>query len=540
MSTAPPRKNARRRLAPQGPLLSAATNYVIDVWVGFEFPIPVVPGQPIPFWWHFWSNNRALDLGTGYRARVLLGTDELFRTHGLTDDFLPYVPSWTPVDSGSQERLINPPAYFSTLGAALYVFGERELLLEIVTNGKDAGPYTATAPLTVAEEAVDARWWRWPPQYEVPGLLGARLHWKQPYNVRGTFINRSRHSRMHVDATLLEVEGTNPAFPRQYPATDLDRQLDPDQESTVDLLLSHEIVQDWRWLIPGVWYPKGPYEKTFEYRAEFVLQDAFGNKYTPRTSGPMKAHVNVTSDKVDLAAAAHGLQLATIVLAAASYVLWFLGVAATATGVAAAIMGGLALDPPEPDPRFLEPVQPVRFPLPRSLYKEKRLQSFRRWVEAMTAVAGDMTTLIAIHARLLGAHRAGSRRGLALQGEAYLGVLQAMVERAAALPVLTEEAGKALEDTGVLSARGLKRSLTAARWKTALSKVAAQLGKEGLRGEALKSALESYRLERLRPLLAKGIRPVLRLGSLPVIAAAKEVEKGAASVLLRTGLVTRR
>jgi hypothetical protein len=76
---------------------------LFEVFVGMAFDKTVVPGEPIPVSFWFWTWNNALDLGTGWSLKVYYtesskssGTMIFQLPAGPGESFLPYKFKWIP------------------------------------------------------------------------------------------------------------------------------------------------------------------------------------------------------------------------------------------------------------------------------------------------------------------------------------------------------------------------------------------------------------------------------------------------------------
>jgi hypothetical protein len=422
---------------------------------------PVVPGQPIPITITFSPVDRSL-VGNGCHIDIfledaVLADPRIFQT---PDDgtHQAYVGATSPFDILEMHVLIPPPPPLSLLGRHLYAFGDHTLRLELTTNGQARGPFESVAILTVVPEQVSSDWWKW----QNMGLSASR--WKEPYAIAGWCENRSQYSAMTFDLSLDETDETS-ALKEYAPLTALVDARAPTDSARESDLQSVQIVQDWAWLVQGVWAPKGPVGKEFSYRMKFTLHDVWGNDYPSELSRQATVVVNVSDTKLGLAQLAFSSNASAIALgiaaAALSEIPWLglvLGTAATAAGIVAAVAGDKALDPPAPNPRYREEVQPVKFVLPGEWQRDedRGLEDVRTFFEMTGQFLNDLAALGEIHSRLLGARRDDDHDGAAFQTGTYHRLLDKMTERVSVLQASADSAARAIHRTGAFQSEQFK------------------------------------------------------------------------------------
>src|SRR6266487_5069325 len=108
-----------------------------------EPPLPIVPGYKVSVHWSiYFPESPEFDLGTTLKVDVYLDGELVFRDKGF--DFRPgiKIKSDAPLD----------------IPDSLYLFGNRELLLEVTGDGWDPGPFQSRGRLVIQEEPVDFHW----------------------------------------------------------------------------------------------------------------------------------------------------------------------------------------------------------------------------------------------------------------------------------------------------------------------------------------------------------------------------------------------
>jgi len=504
-------------------LIAALEELLTAAFASLSIDTAVVPGQPIPISLSFFSESSSLDFGTGCRIAIFLDQDKIFQMPN-DETFLPYTPSslWK-VDIGDVQALIDPPPPYSPLGERLYAFGQRELRLEITTNGRDRGPYTDTAILTVVPEAVSQYWWQW------QGDLLQGAAWKASYTLAGTCENKSQYVRMQFTVELDETNGNGNT--KSY--GDFSVEVEKQQSSP---LTFPPITQAWPWLIQGIWVPEDQVGKEFFYTAQLTLQDSYGNQYSPVNSSTLEVVVNVSDTKLAEAQAAFSSAVSAAALAAAADIpfLGWLAVLALAATVAAAVLGEEALDPPEPSPYYLEHVEPVPLAWPKEFYKNDKLVEFRSYFEVLGELLGDLIALGEIEARLLGAQASGSKQGIELQAGSYRQIVQQMVWKARTLAELAKVTMQSTEIQQGFSSQEMKAFI--ARSKPVSSvQITRHLEQVGFNQTTLESIKEVIASPKLRELMLslEGFTRLFPMTSLCMILLVRIIQSASEKTLRR-------
>jgi hypothetical protein len=535
-------------ILPTKPKMISVALTPVDVSLSFLADGPVVPGQPIPVDWFFANLSGRFDLGTGYRIRISWGDEVLYVSRDdpqldsrrLPDSEYIAVAPLGSFEAAHVRTSLPVPACHSPLGQRLYQFGQRELRLELTTNGSDRGPYEAVDTLSIVPELV-AGWWTWPEQLDYePGLAVPIFRWKQHYNIRGEFANKSKFVRMDLDAVLEDREEVSgPVVRRSYPK----QPVDSESTVTVALPLPDPIVHDWTWFDQKLSYPAaGPTSKNFYYTSEFSLSDCYSNKYPATTSAELPVLVKVPGNKVDLGAAAFAAQVSSWVLLALSKIPiigFIFGIGATVAAITAQALGKAAVDPPGPNARFLRPVDVGRSTLPKKAFANDRMRPFAEMAIRIESIANAMVALSEIEARLQGARLAKSKEGESLQTRSYRNLLGEAEAAAKELPGLTEEAITALESFDELKPRAVKKLLSRGeKRRSPLARAAIEASRSSTRRAADVEAVVASRAT--RSLVSGGIGLSLRVLSSSVLKAVMTLERDARLVLNRSGEEHRR
>lgn len=487
----------------QPTLIEWYLQYLADkVWLSFAVNKRVVPGQPILVSWRIWAFTDQYDLGTGYRVRVLFENQELLHAPDDQTQFLPYVH---PGDSGRVAKSIAALPPDNDLGVELYTIGPKTFTIEVTTNGKDAGPFTATASFDVVYEAVDRSWWVWPQwqqPYQTLGPLGStqsgpNLLWKQSYNVDGQLFNHSQYVKMHAEVRLdqLEVVVGSSVVSRQYPGHDIDKQRKPSVVPSATFDLDEQISQQWSWLNQGTWYDTGPNDKQIIYTANITLTDAYENVYPEFASIPITFFFTVSSDKVYYAEGAFAAWLISVAFS------WFPWVGKPA-GILAGVLGSQALDPLPPDPAFLKVADRVTTLLLPAKHDQPDFAVVRQFFETVARIVDATRTLTVTDARLRGARAAQSAEGIKLQTATYHELLQQMLADARRLSALTEDSVRAL------NTKEVSKKVDKAVSKSALAKAAKKVKGKKERATLVKQASSLFR---------KGPRSAFRLLTIALV-----------------------
>lgn len=394
----------------------------------------VVPGERPTVTWQL--QNSCVDLGL-VTARVLFAGTELYKSQGLTIGL--------QASGGEQDRLVPPTTAVSptAVAAGLWRVGAKTLDLVVDGSGPTVASFLATATLTVVREPVGPGWWTWtgPP-------VGSGFPWEIPYGLSGTFMNLGQ-SRLTLNAVTLrehDIATTGLAADVLRPAMQSLGRLVPGAILPIAWPL---FTQTWSWFEVISMLPSGPLFKTFDYTAEFPLQDDFSNAYSIVSSAALRVVVTVSQEKFYFAFTSYmgqlmgaGLLIAAAVAAAGVITIIGAGFLAGTAGTAFTIAQGfreLAEDPPIADFDYDESVSlPERFVALSRLGPE--FAGLRGVLELVSRVATYSQALSRIEGKLLGAQVDGRAEAVRSQREAYVATM-ALLERAAAgLPAAAAQA----------------------------------------------------------------------------------------------------
>lgn len=194
-------------------------------------------------------------------------------------------------------------------------------------------------------QPIQPDWWQWRsinPRNEL---------WKEEYVVSGAFTNMGGFNIQDLAITILEVS-EDPANLLLHEANLGSTEHALVQPSRTAPGAVAPIKKEWQWFIPGVWVVKGPTHREFRYKALISAKDVNDVPYPSVASSELRVIVNVSKLKRTSGSFAMGAASAAAALLATI----FLAAAGAAAYGAAAAAGAVALDPPEPDPNFLNHV----------------------------------------------------------------------------------------------------------------------------------------------------------------------------------------
>jgi hypothetical protein len=411
------------------------------VWVRFSVDSAVVPGQPVPITWEVVPGmGSGLVAGTRVDATVSLNGNDLWKKIHV------------PVSTPQHDEIVPANDFDATL---LYKISTKTLRLEISGPPRAAGPWTANANLVVIPERIDQSWWQWDnPQNPIV------TDWKKSYPMNGRLLDRSLFGQMDTAyVQLTEDSNARGSFTagRMNPGTQIP-------------IAFPSITQDWQWIITGVWAVTGPLVKEFHYVVEFSFVDHYGNGYPVVQSTPVTVSVGVALGKrmagaTAMAAAADAVYWAAAAGAALAGFITAFGAPAlfaVAAGwyAAATTAGKVAQDPPEPDPRYREP---VKLQSPRHLQvldSNAQLKPIGAVISAVEQVFTASLALSEIEGRWMGARDAGDRKAMGLQAASYETVRAGLLKTVARVNRLAGEADRVLSNETVVSGPTLHKFLT--------------------------------------------------------------------------------
>ncbi len=406
----------------------------------------IVPGErPVVSWQ---LRNTCVEFGL-ITGRVLFAGTELHKSQGLTIGLR--------TSGGEPDRLVpvTPAVPPTAVAAGLWTVGTKPLDLVVEGSAPGVSPVPASAPLTVVLETVGPGWWSWssPP-------VGSTFPWKGSYALAGTFMNLGQ-SRLTVNAIALREHDV--AMPDA--TTDV---LRPATQSLGPLVAGATLpvpwppfTQTWNWFDFVSMLPVGPLSKTFDYTAEYTLQDDFGNAYALVSSGTIRVVVPVSQAKFYFAFTSYMGQLvgtALLVMAAlaAAGVITIIGAAALAGAAGTAFTIALSFRALAGDPPFADFDYDELVPLPERSVNLARLGAelpgTRSLLELVNRVALYAQALSRIEGKVIGAQVDGRLDSARRQGEAYARTMEMLKGAADALPAAaaeaTDELGRLLDSAG--------------------------------------------------------------------------------------------
>ena len=406
---------------------------------------PVVPGQPINVTWGVVASPAMGNVV----ATISFGNTVLYTSKPLPIKKYIFIGGYSgAVESVSLQ--FTPTSAAAQAGLYSIQTGPfaKTLTLSVVGDGQLKGPFTASAPLVVVGENLDASWWNWLP-------LGP-LTWNTPYSVGGNFFNRSQWSAMKVQLTLLETDVlTNQSANRGTPSA-ITQPVGPNPIEVV----FPPITQNWQWVSCPSGTSGGPSAKQFDYSALIQIQDSWGNNYAPLTVGTLNQWVQVPHNKLVLrggAAAAFGAAIgagsAGLILGIFSF-----GVGAAVGGAAfaslmatAAALCGQAQDPPTPDFKYGETAKLLIYPLPMLPADATQLPATWILLKAILECIAIADALGRTEGKLLAARTARDKNGIKLQTMSYKDLMKRLMTKAKTLAAGMDKAARELSAEAAFS-----------------------------------------------------------------------------------------
>ncbi len=430
--------------SPPGFVAPFGSVVIRELVVDLEVDGPIVPGQPITFFWKASTFSIATPLDLGTVTFTLFVVDQ----YGNVDTGAPLYSATlsksdsaavTPGDFQSNKYSVQPIA---DLAQRLYRIGTQVLRLVVSGTGQD-GPYESNdAGLVVNGEPVDGSWWQW----DVPS--SRNVEWKvDKYPVQGEVLNRSKYALINCTATMLETNLTDgDGTPKQLGADQPNAPVASGQHAAISFGMI-DFSKSWPWYITGIFVPTGTIERLYAYQVRLDITDQFHNPYQIETSEVL-VDVRVSDKKIAACSTACGLMAGALVelVAAAALACTPAGpiLTAIAVGMAGAAQGiGVAAnDPPVPDPRYRDLFEPRSVALPDNDDLAGILAALRSVFAIGAAVEAQDET----NSRIVGAQQARDGRAERLQRAHFARLCEDMRKEAQRLRRLTPMAGKFLAD----------------------------------------------------------------------------------------------
>ena len=372
-----------------------------------NFDNTIHPGQPIPIRWSV-SDSRAITT-SHYTATIYYQGAEILNLGNM------------------QRGEIQP----TQLPRDFYRIGEtRVLTLRVNGPATDTGMWSeARLSVEIVGENIDDSWWEWRP-------LRLSVRWKQDsYTISITIHNGSQWSSLSGTLVLGQLIDQN------IPYSDVSSQMVSVPRSSRVTTTFPAFTQAWPWFDRALLLPFGALSKLFRYSLNYTLSDEYGNPYRGSSyPSPVRSTsavlVEVSSAKIIELSAAFTAQLVAIYMAVMAGLLIAGVITASGAGVVAALAAAFAataqllamaaLDPPEPDSRFLESVDLVVRMMPKALAETSQLKNVVIALQLTNRILGGIDALSQIEGRLIGARLAKSDEGIRLQTDSYLKIVSQM------------------------------------------------------------------------------------------------------------------
>lgn len=411
---------------------------------------PVVPGQPINVTWGVVASPAMGNVV----ATISFGNTVSYTSKPLPIKKYIFVGGYSgAVESVSLQ--FNPTSAAAQAGLYSIQAGPfaKTLTLSVVGDGQLKGPFTASAPLVVVAENLDASWWNWLPL--VP------LTWNTPYSVGGNFFNRSQWSSMKAQLTLLETDVlTNQQTNRGTPPA-LTQPVGPNPTEVI----FPSITQNWQWVSCPSGTSGGPSAKQFDYSVLIQMQDSWGNNYAPLTVGTLNQWVQVPHNKLVLRGGAAAAFASAIAAGSAGGLLaiFSFGVAAAVGGgvfaslmATAAALCGQAQDPPTPDFNYGETAKLLIYPLPLIPADATQLPATWSFLKVILECIAIADALGRTECKLIAARSVRNKNGIKLQTMSYKDLLKRLMTMAKTLPAAMEKAARELGSEGAFSVTNVR------------------------------------------------------------------------------------
>lgn len=473
------------------PLTSQYLTKLLGPLAHLDLPTSIVPGQPLSLTWELdvYLGAPGDQMLQGLTAKIYLNCDVLYvspQPVQITTSLYGFKTS------GPQEVTIPPPAD-PAIAKRLYSFGTKILRLEVTDSG-GKGLFADQNTVDVVAENSDASWWNW----ELMGVApsddpqGYSAWFGQPYQVAGTFTNRSQWSGRHGTLRILELYSfdysANPPFIEPPVGTERASTAFDLPPGATQQLGSVAIVNTWSWLslsggafgfgstVPWISQTPtsfGPNPKIYglsndttfheyDYLVLASLEDDYGNQYPeaiyPTTYMALNDWLHSQpAIEVIVAIPESKLQLAETASNLLSYAQWFMyfswlipaadriaeHLTETAEGYVLA-----ANDPPNPDPRYREPVTMSGNQMPEFMAGDLQLSVLDQGIALIGHILEAWQAQNIIQGRLEGARLANDKGALQLQAESYIATVNHLVDAASRLLRLTTAMVDAIEKDG--------------------------------------------------------------------------------------------
>jgi len=437
-------------------------------WIELMVQSPIVPGQPVTFAFSIYTIF-PVDIENAI-ARLYLVDDQDHPVFGSAKPLFEIALgtlSLLGIEAG--------PGVFGGFNSDTFTFvppteqqntiyevngRQRHFLRVALTGDGPVGPlYSTSAELQVAYEAIDASWWVWD---SGPQSVGWKI---DHYTLGGQFTNKSvGNSTMTCNVVLRELDLTTFAPDHTYGPDDNPQPIAHGGTAAVKWG-NTDFTKTWEWFLTFVDSINGETSKLFGYIVEISITDNFQNTYPNFVSSATSVRVTVSDQKLN---AAHGGEIAfaewVTFSALAIATSWIPGVGAAFGALASAALatnGGLsniAKDPPEPDPRYREPVTVAAPKIESALQALPQFKALARFFELSQWIVNSVDALGQIESRLLGAKEAEDKIAYSRQKASYVDVLATIREYAIQIQDTARQAASSLDMKKLVSAARLRKA----------------------------------------------------------------------------------
>ncbi|OLE52373.1 MAG: hypothetical protein AUG51_18340 [Acidobacteria bacterium 13_1_20CM_3_53_8] len=297
-----------------------------------------------------------------------------------------------------------------------------------------------------------------PPTWEWTVPAPAYLWKRDTYTMSGRIRNNSRFSRMTVvpvmhEETVGTETPTIPAHTYSVPGGST-IPVGPSAAAPVAFPPINWDWTSWPWFDRITLVGIGNVGRTFRYVVNFTASDDYDNSYQALASSQTDVIVYVPLNKNAALLAAFTAQLtaaAALIAAGVSLLVpvvglagaaWWFGAASTAETIAQ-FLAGVAMDPPEPDSRYMEVVRFTQEPNAKPS-AAAQLPSLTEFLAFAKRIADIPLALSQIEGKLMGARQANDSGGIELQEGSYVKGLQAMISDTESLLKLLPDVQKEL------------------------------------------------------------------------------------------------
>jgi hypothetical protein len=370
--------------------------------------ISITPGEQIPIKWEF--DAGASDVGHQVTARIEFEGNVIYASGPVI---------LKTGKSGLQRATIVIGD--EAIAKLFYKLGSRTLTLVVRWDGDSPGQIKRRTYWNVVSPIGVQSFWDW------GGPAERHADWKSAYNLPGRFMNATPYTAMATAQVRLveddanwhdHIERTNEFFDAfNVPGI-----------VNAGVVVPHSFSvkgKDFEWLEKIGWIKAaGGLYRYFHYRVFIKLSDIYGNDYPEFAdinyfndeSDDLRIEVKVSTAKQHYADLAAEFFRAAVAMSVSAFFWPPLAAGAAAAAAASTAFGIKALDPPSPDPNFMEPVELRRPHLPRG---DGQTHAIMELIETAMAIVAVDDALVAIEGKILGAEAAEDQNAAGLQRHRY-------------------------------------------------------------------------------------------------------------------------